>query len=207
MLFLCPWEYLGTLWYAWRIPEDSSLYDINKSKHVIEEIERGIEVYHTREMRRQFVARFGLVCHAKQSVLVDMYQFLTNDKSDTPISHDVRNRLHLMLDSQDPEVVFDLRDNNPGRPESYGDFWDAVKCLINEHALQAVDDHRHGLVTHLAFAFSVQDLRNQVLSKYPGINAPSIELIRCQFWPQNPFHKSSERYTGRFNIKFMVQSR
>ena len=197
---------LGTLWYIWR-PEDGNLHDINKSKHVIEEIESGVEVYHTREMRRQFIARFGLVCHAKQSVFTDMYQFLTGDKSDTSISCDVLDRLHVMLDCQDPEVVFDLRANNPGRPESYGDFWNAVKCLIHEHALQAVDDRRHGLVTHLAVAFSVPDLRNQVLSRHPDISAPSVELIRCQFWPQNPFHKSSERYTGRFDIKFMVQSR
>ncbi len=198
---------LGTLWYVWIIPQDSSQYDISRSKHLIEKIEHGIEVYHTREMRRQFIARFGLMCHAKQSVLVDMYQFLTNDRSNTSISSDVLNRLHLMLDSQDPEVVFDLRDSNPGRPESYGEFWDAVKSLINEHALQAVDDRRHGLITHFAFSFSVHDLRNQVVSKYPNIDAPSVELIRCQFWPQNPFHKSSERYTGRFDIKFMVQSR
>lgn len=93
-----------------------------------------------------------------------MYQFLTGDKSDSSISRDVLDRLHVMLDCQDPEVVFDLRDNNPGRPECYGDF-----------------------------------LRNQVLSRHPDISAPSVELIRCQFWPQNPFHKSSERYTGRFD--------
>lgn len=85
---------LGTLWYVWRVPEDHNLHDINKSKHLIGDIERGVEVYHTREMRRQFVARFGLVCHAKQSVFIDMYQFLTADKSDTPISCDVLDRLH-----------------------------------------------------------------------------------------------------------------
>ena len=58
--------------------------------------------------------------------------------------------------------------------------------------LKAVDDPRHGLVTHLALAFSVNDLRNQVLSKYSSINAPSVELIRCQFWPRNPFQRSAE---------------
>lgn len=120
---------LGTLWYIWRIPEDINLHDIGKSKHLIEKIERDVEVYHTREMRRQFVFRFGLVCQAKQSVFVDMYQFLTADKSDTSISRNVLDRLHVMLDCQDPEVVFDLRDNNPGRPESYGDFWNAVKMF------------------------------------------------------------------------------
>ena len=48
---------------------------------------------------------------------------------------------------------------------------------------------------------------NQIVSKYPGIVSPSIEWIRCQFWPRNPFRKSSVRYSGQFDIKFMVQSR
>ena len=112
-----------------------------------------------------------------------------------------------MLDSQDPEVVLDLRDVNPGRPEKYAPFWDAVSCLLNENALKAVDSRRHRLMCHLAVAFSVADLRNQIVAKHPDIEAPSIEWIRCQFWPRNPFSYSAKKHTGRLNIKFMVQSR
>ena len=68
-----------------------------------------------------------------------------------------------MLDSQDPEVVFDLRVNNPGRPEMYSEFWGCVRELIHEHALNAVDDRRHGRICHMAVAFSVNDLRNQIV--------------------------------------------
>ena len=35
-----------------------------------------------------------------------------------------------MLDSQDPEVVFDLRVNNSGRPEMYAEFWKCVGSLF-----------------------------------------------------------------------------
>ena len=76
---------MGTLWYIWKVPEDGSLCDLNKSKHLIENIASGIVVYHTREMQRQVTAYFGLVCTPKQSVLLGMYQFLTNDKSATSI--------------------------------------------------------------------------------------------------------------------------
>ena len=179
--------------------------DLNLSKQIMANIESTIEVYHTREMCRQFTIRYGIVCGAKKSVLTDMYQFLTGDTF-TSISRDMQERLQFMLDSQDPDVVFDLRVNNPGRPETYDEFWQSVKELINEHALKAVDDRRHGLVCYMALTFSVNDLRNQVVAKHPGIKAPSVEWIRCQFWPRNPFRMSSASHTGRFDIKFMVQS-
>ena len=86
-------------------------------------------------MRRQFVSRYGLVCEAKQSVLVNMYQFLT---SVTSISKDVEKRLKFMLDSQDPDVIFNLRINNSGRPGMYAEFWSHARELIHEHALKAV---------------------------------------------------------------------
>ena len=198
---------LGTMWYVWKVPSDPGERDQNKSKHLMEKVDFNIKLYHTREMRRQFFSRYGLVCDAKQSVLVDMYQFLTGDSSTTSISKDVEKRLKFMLDSQDPEVVFDLRVNNSGRPEMYAEFWKCVQELIHEHALKAVDDRRHGCICHMAVAFSVNDLRNQIVSKYPNITAPSIEWIRCQFWPRNPFRKSASHHSGQFDIKFMVQSR
>ena len=34
-----------------------------------------------------------------------------------------------MLDSQDPEVVFDLRDVNQGLPQIYEQFWIQVEAL------------------------------------------------------------------------------
>ena len=65
-------------------------------------------------MHRQFVSRCGLVCGAKQSILVDIYQFLTGDSSATSISNNVETRLKFMLDSLDTDVVFDIRANNSG---------------------------------------------------------------------------------------------
>lgn len=49
-----------------------------------------------------------------------------------------------MLDSQDPDVVFDLRVN-----KMYTEFWRSVRELINERSLRAVDDGRQR--THSPF--------------------------------------------------------
>ncbi len=58
----------------------------------------------------------------------------------------------FLLDSQDSEVVYDKRDVNPGTPQMFEPFWLAVKSLINDKALAAVDCRRHGTVCHFALA-------------------------------------------------------
>lgn len=72
----------------------------------------------------------------------------------------------------------------------------------------AVDDRRHGEVTHLAKALSVRDLLDQVARQCPeGTSIPSKQWLRLQFWPKNPSLKSSLQYTGKLEVKFMVQAR
>lgn len=198
---------LGSTWFIWRIPCDNAKQDTHKAKLLIDDIEKGIDVYHTREMRRRFSDRYHLLCKVSKAALMDMYQWLTGDVSVTSISQGVQERLTLMLHCQDPDVCFDLRHHNAGRPERFEEFWKAVEGIINENALKAVDSRRHGTVCHMALALSVQDLHKKVLAKHPTISAPSIEWLRYQFTPQNEFKSSSSRYTGRLNIKFMVQSR
>ena len=61
-----------------------------------------------------------------------MYQFLTSDCSRSTIEYHVSQKLKFMLDSQDPEVVFDMRDVNQGRPQIYEQFWIQVEAFINE---------------------------------------------------------------------------
>ena len=47
-----------------------------------------------------------------------------------------------------------------------------------------------------------------IVSRLPeGTPIPSTEWIRLQFWPSNPYANVAVRYTGRFNLKFKVQSR
>lgn len=70
-----------------------------------------------------------------------------------------------------------------------------------------MDARRHRTVCHFAFAFSVRDLWDQVLQQNPSLEAPSLEWIRTQFWPRNPFYSNASKHTARLRIKFMVQSR
>ena len=64
----------------------------------------------------------------------------------------------------------------------------------------------------MPIAISVCDLRNiieeRLHTKFPEEPMlPSVEWIRLQFVPRNPYSSNSLRYTGRFDVKFAVQVR
>ena len=51
----------------------------------------------------------------------------------------------------------DLRQHDPGQPPKYEKFWKECQRLLNDEVGVAVDDRRHGELTHLARAISVKD--------------------------------------------------
>ena len=104
---------------------------------------------------------------------------------------------------QDPD---DLRHHNHGRESIYDPFWEECRKYLQEET--AVDDRRHDEILHLAKAISVRDLLEQVKAKCPeGIPIPSEQWLRLQFWPKNKTNKSALQYTGKLDVKFMVQAR
>lgn len=109
---------------------------------------------------------------------------------------------------EDPDIVVDLRYHN-GRDKSKFDvFWQHCERFLNEDISVTVDDRRHGQITHLARAISFRDFIDQVKSICPdNTPVPSIEWLRLQFWPKTAATKKHLHYTGKFNIKFMVQQR
>jgi hypothetical protein len=78
---------------------------------------------------------------------------------------------------------------------------------LAEEVETPVDERRHGEVAHLAKALSARDLLEQVAKRCPeGIAVPSKQWLRLQFWSKNPSLKSSLQYTGKLEVKFMVQA-
>ena len=109
----------------------------------------------------------------------------------------VDERIRLILDTQDPKIVGDLHQHNPGRPPKYEPFWEQCKQYLAEEVETPVDERRHGEVAHLAKALSARDLLEQVAKRCPeGVAVPSKQWLRLQFWPKNPSLKSSLQHTG-----------
>ncbi|KAK3094620.1 hypothetical protein FSP39_004120 [Pinctada imbricata] len=198
-----------SLHFIWKC---SKMLDLQQANKVIHEIERNIPIYHTRAMRRDFRDRFSLVCKATPSVMNEMYRHLTGDSSvpGTGIEKAVRERLLVLLDSQNSDLVYDMRTlHHDGEKEKcFEKFFEEVEKYINEYELKAVDDRRHGLVSHLSVAISVRDLREQISARLPNETPiPSEEWLRLQFMPKNEVFHSAVNYTGRFPLKYKIQSR
>lgn len=116
--------------------------------------------------------------------------------------------MRLIIDTQDPTIVDDLRHHNPGRPPKYQTFWEECRKFLNNEVETAVDERRHGQLTHLAKAISVNDLLQQVSQRCPpNTPFPSKQWLRLQFWPKNPTAKTALQFTGKLDVKFMVQAR
>ena len=65
----------------------------------------------------------------------------------------------------------------------------------------------------MPIAISVKDLVQIIIERLENkygvipnnIEIPSTEWVRLQFWPKTEF--SENRYTGRFQIRYMIQAR
>ena len=85
--------------------------------------------------------------------------------------------------------------------------------------MTAVNDRRHSettqsgdVIVNLALACSVRDLYQQCKANAieKGVteeNIPSLSWFRFQFWPRSSYLATALNYTGRFNVRFMVQQR
>lgn len=118
----------------------------------------------------------------------------------------VDERISAIINTQDPSIMDDLRHHNRGHPTKYERFWEECRRYLEDET--AVDDRRHGEQTHLAKAISARDLLEEVSKRCPeGTAIPSKQWLRLQFWPKNPTNKAALQYTGKLDVKFMIQLR
>ena len=93
--------------------------------------------------------------------------------------------MRMILEMEDADIVPDLRHLNSGKRSQYDVFRSECQKFLEEDIGSAVDDRRHGTVTHLARGISVHDLRDQVQARCPdGTPMPSEAWMRVQFWPK-----------------------
>lgn len=87
---------------------------------------------------REFIHMFGKLTHSKPVFLREAYHRLTGDcsASSNLTEEEVDQRIAQLVDSEDPDLVQDLRSNNEGRPDC------CKKCYTDT----AVDDRHHETV-------------------------------------------------------------
>ena len=73
---------LGTLVFLWKTPKGG---EATQNAKLVTELNQRQKVYSTQEMRRDFIQRYTRLndakCHAKASILGNIYKSLTGDSS------------------------------------------------------------------------------------------------------------------------------
>lgn len=167
-------------------------------------------------MRRVFIGSFGRDTGNKVGVLREAYRRLTGDASSSNCAAEaeVDERIRVILDQEDTDLLWDLRHINSGRPDEYKEFLTKCQEFVQKKIETAVDDRRHDpvdkdgeAVTHLAMAMSARDLHEQIKAECPeGMPIPSVQWLRLQFWPSKT-SAAAMKNTGRLKIKMMVSAR
>ena len=182
---------------------------LSENERVIQSIKGQLPHYHTRSMRQDFINMYGrLTPSTPPYVLRDIYKALTKDQcaSCTTNQKEIDMRIKEALESEDADIIVDLREFNGRSTDRYKVFWEICETYLNE--CTAVHDRRHDSVVFMAKAISVRDLIIQVQQRCPdGTPIPSESWVCFNFCPQNPREKVARFYCGRLGAKRMVQKR
>ena len=121
--------------------------------------------------------------------------------------HPVKSiRVQLATESEDADLVIDLHHLNKRRPGDTSDvFFTELAYMVDQ--ITTADDRRHG-VSHMSEFLSIRDLINQVKEKIPeGSPISSVSTVIHSFTPTNMYAKTSQYYTRKTNLKFVIQHR
>ena len=197
-------NHLGNIYFIWKVQEEIKSKETSTVHHILTKLPQ----FSTRAMRREFLNRYSQ-CSDK-SLLRDMYRFITNDASAGESSDEaaVDNRvIGFLAESDDADLVYDLRHNN-GRVanDKFDVFWEELQKKLDEKTV--VDERRTKTTMYMPDWISVRDLIDDVTNNCPeGTDIPSESMVRFQFHPTNPYLNTASKYTGKYNVKYMVQQR
>ncbi len=184
LLVYQPGGNIGNLHFLWKVPNSGEFTEfLEHSQPVIEAVKKKIPIYHTRAMKTAMFEKFGRISpQVKPAVLRYFYRDLTGKRTlfqiivfilkfyysgdhsaaDSKQQALVDNRIRQIIDMEDVSIVADLRSHNHGQTSKYDNFWAECDKFLSEDVGEAVDDRRHGSITHMARAISVRDLKEQV---------------------------------------------
>ncbi|GBC18617.2 hypothetical protein GLOIN_2v1769956 [Rhizophagus irregularis DAOM 181602=DAOM 197198] len=80
--------------------------------------------YSTRQMRKNVINKYSLYTRLSPAILCTLYQDLTGNaiSNSNLISQEVQERIKLMYETQDPNIVFDLRKNGGFKGTKFDEF-------------------------------------------------------------------------------------
>ncbi|UZO26794.1 uncharacterized protein OCT59_019007 [Rhizophagus irregularis] len=173
-------NYIGTLNWIWKRPDTVELFDKTKESQSLLKAHKSLPKYSTRQMRKNVINKYSLYTRLSPAILCTLYQDLTGNaiSNSNLISQEVQERIKLMYETQDPNIVFDLRKNGGFKGTKFDEFWNEMDAYFNEIVL-AVHDQRHTSNLYMPVAISIQELREKInnlfdiLKKFENIHSRS----------------------------------
>ena len=94
-------------------------------------------------MRRAAYEKFGLIIPStKKSVIRHMYKDLVGDASASSnlSESEIDERVAALVELEEPDLIYDLRDHFGGRQSRFEVFWQKAKEFLEEDVGTAVND-------------------------------------------------------------------
>lgn len=150
--------------YLWHIDINVNEQElVNRHYFIRNNLKQTLQVYHTRAMRKEFTDTVELyIGKVEKARMRYIYSTWLNDSA-APINSETQyidDRVEIMFELGDPDLITDFREINEGRLPKYDIFWEyASKYLegVAQESILAVDERRHDMFQHLAAAISTQD--------------------------------------------------
>jgi hypothetical protein len=201
----------GKATFAWRLPDASEREESECTREQARIVQKILPEYHTRAMRASIVDAFKSVKKVRAGHIVALYQELTGDVAAVPTKKCYFEDLTKAIDAGLPidQVTAAVEGNSAHRNGKYDQFFAEAKRLLHEVA--GPHERRHGHVLYLTQALSCRDLIEQVsasmTNKKIEHSCPSIEWLRLQFCPSNPFASASSGFSSALGVSYKLQSR
>ena len=198
----------NTLTFLQKVP---TLFDerdrMDIAMKMLKRMEPDIPTYHTQAIQREFQKQVKLLSSpTPPHVVRHIYKSLTGDTCSELPCQEIDERVQLAVETEDPDLVIDMRHLNKGRlGDTFDVFFKELEAIVED--LTAADERRHG-VAHMSQFLSISDMIKQVKARVPeGTNIPSESTVIHAFAPPNIHKKTSQYYTGCVQLKHAIQRR
>lgn len=148
---------MDAMHFVWSVNKDGIDHE-QQQLSCIKTIDKTIPQYHSKLVKSAFI-KVAAKLNVTSSKARALFNIATNDAgaASNEVVKAVDERLAEALQTEDADIVLDLRSLNK-RPRVYDPFFDAAAKYIESAVETAVDDRRHGNISHLAVAMSASDL-------------------------------------------------
>ena len=96
---------------------------MSKYSEITNNLKQNIPVYHSGSTKREFISLFGQCTGLKPGLLRNMFRRLTGDQSASTnaTEAEIDKRINEMLDIEDADIIWDLRNSN-GKPDEFDEY-------------------------------------------------------------------------------------